>query len=389
MTAAVLAGCSSAVERFGDAPVYTGGTENQRDILAENNRQPTYQEISEGPAGTPAGLPSGSSQTRTVYTGSLPQQSATSNSAVRSAPLPEPAIVQAGEPAAPVSSRKTTTHSAQPVRAANNNRPVQLTSAAPATQLPATRSPADASVNYGNVPSPDKKPVHSASSRQVRTASVAPQQSAPSSASQPVVVASLPQQKPEEQVVSRVVTTSKAEPAVPAANKTAAPGAQAVETAAVSPKASGADVRPTEAIKRPVGVANAEPADAGAPRFRWPVRGRVISDFGSKPGGARNDGVNLAVPEGTPVKAADEGTVIYSGNELKGYGNLVLIRHDEGWVSAYAHNSELKVKRGDAVRRGDVIGLAGRTGSVTQPQVHFELRQGNKPVDPVKYLPKG
>ena len=80
--------------------------------------------------------------------------------------------------------------------------------------------------------------------------------------------------------------------------------------------------------------------------------------------------------------------MIYSGNELKGYGNLVLVRHDDGWVSAYAHNSELKVKRGDAVTRGDVVALAGATGSVSQPQVHFELRRGNKPVDPMKYLPR-
>ncbi|MEL7529636.1 MAG: M23 family metallopeptidase, partial [Pseudomonadota bacterium] len=123
-------------------------------------------------------------------------------------------------------------------------------------------------------------------------------------------------------------------------------------------------------------------------KFRWPVRGRIISDFGTKPGGGKNEGVNLAVPEGTPVKAADDGTVIYSGNELKGYGNLVLVRHSEGWVSAYAHNSELKVKRGDTIRRGDVIGLAGATGSVNQPQVHFELRKGNKPVDPLNHLPK-
>ena len=148
------------------------------------------------------------------------------------------------------------------------------------------------------------------------------------------------------------------------------------------------EARPTEPIKTPTVVAKVQEDDSADAKFRWPVRGRIISDFGAKPGGGKNEGVNLAVPEGTPVHAADDGSVIYSGNELKGYGNLILVRHNDGWVSAYAHNSELKVKRGDTIRRGDVVALAGATGSVNQPQLHFELRQGNKPVDPLKYLPR-
>jgi murein DD-endopeptidase MepM/ murein hydrolase activator NlpD len=116
------------------------------------------------------------------------------------------------------------------------------------------------------------------------------------------------------------------------------------------------------------------------------VRGRIISSFGAKANGEKNDGINLAVPEGTSVKAAEAGTVIYSGNELPGYGNLILVRHADGWVSAYAHNSEILVKRGDQVLRGQIIAHAGMTGSVTAPQVHFELRRGAKPVNPLDYL---
>ena len=127
-------------------------------------------------------------------------------------------------------------------------------------------------------------------------------------------------------------------------------------------------------------------AAAEASGFRWPVRGRVISGFGKKPDGERNDGINLAVPEGTSVKAAEDGTVIYAGNELKSYGNLVLIRHNNGWVSAYAHNSKLEVKRGDGVSRGQVIALSGMSGGVTTPQVHFELRKDATPVDPLQHL---
>ena len=129
-----------------------------------------------------------------------------------------------------------------------------------------------------------------------------------------------------------------------------------------------------------------QPAEETINSFRWPVKGRVISKFGSKPGGARNEGINIAVPEGTSVRAADGGVVAYAGNELKGYGNLVLIRHDGGWVTAYAHTRQLLVKRGDTVRRGDVIAKAGQTGSVESPQLHFELRKGATAVDPLKYL---
>jgi murein DD-endopeptidase MepM/ murein hydrolase activator NlpD len=131
-------------------------------------------------------------------------------------------------------------------------------------------------------------------------------------------------------------------------------------------------------------VKTAEPGGA-MPSFRWPVKGRVIAGFGSK-NGTQNDGINLAVPEGTPIKAADDGVVAYAGNELKGYGNLVLIRHSNGFVSAYAHASELMVKRGDTIKRGQVIAHAGQTGNVTSPQLHFEIRKGSTPVDPAQYL---
>jgi murein DD-endopeptidase MepM/ murein hydrolase activator NlpD len=123
-------------------------------------------------------------------------------------------------------------------------------------------------------------------------------------------------------------------------------------------------------------------------RFRWPARGRVIASFGKRPDGTHNDGVNIAVPQGTEVHAAESGRVAYAGNELKGYGNLVLIRHDNGWVSAYAHADQILVKRDDMVRRGQVIAKAGKTGTVDQPQLHFELRQGAKPVDPLPHMEK-
>lgn len=138
--------------------------------------------------------------------------------------------------------------------------------------------------------------------------------------------------------------------------------------------------RPVKKASLPV------PQPMSGNQFRWPVRGRVISGFGSKPNGKHNDGINVAVPLGASVKAAENGVVAYAGSELEGYGNLILVRHANGWVSAYAHNDEILVKRGDEVRRGQIIAKAGKTGSVSQPQVHFELRKGSQPVDPLKHM---
>lgn len=156
--------------------------------------------------------------------------------------------------------------------------------------------------------------------------------------------------------------------------------------AAQAPAPTARMVTPA-AEKPPVEETNSAEPSAGAPGFRWPARGRIITGFGPKPTGQQNDGINLALPEGTPVKAADDGVVAYAGNELKGYGNLVLIRHANGFVTAYAHASEVMVKRGDAIKRGQVIAKSGQTGNVTSPQLHFEIRKGASPVDPMQHLP--
>ena len=136
-------------------------------------------------------------------------------------------------------------------------------------------------------------------------------------------------------------------------------------------------------VQKQVAELNANPTVGS---MRWPVKGKIISEYGSKPNGLKNEGINIAVPEGTGIRAAESGVVAYAGNELKGYGNLVLIRHEGGWVTAYAHAKELFVKRGDAVKRGDVIAKAGQTGSVSSPQLHFEVRKGATAMDPMKFL---
>lgn len=175
------------------------------------------------------------------------------------------------------------------------------------------------------------------------------------------------------------VATAPAAPAVAAPTSIAAATAPAATPAKTTASANAKTAAAEEAEDAPR-------APGSGPQFRAPVRGRVISGFGPKPGGARNDGVNFAVPEGTSVRAAEDGTVAYAGNELKGYGNLVLIKHADGYVTAYAHNSELMVKKGDTIRRGQIIAKAGQTGGVTTPQLHFEIRKGSQPVDPSQYV---
>jgi murein DD-endopeptidase MepM/ murein hydrolase activator NlpD len=159
-----------------------------------------------------------------------------------------------------------------------------------------------------------------------------------------------------------------------------------------STTSKGSESMPSASVYTPVvespPAKNSKSAEAAGalPKFRWPANGRVIAGFGPTTHGQQNDGINIAVPENTPVKAAEEGVVAYAGSELKGYGNLVLVRHSNGYVTAYAHAKELLVKRGDQVKRGQVIARSGQTGNVNAPQLHFEVRKGASPLDPIKFL---
>ena len=129
-----------------------------------------------------------------------------------------------------------------------------------------------------------------------------------------------------------------------------------------------------------------QPPPRRGSKFAWPVRGQIISAFGPKSGGLHNDGINIAAQAGSSVHAADNGVVAYSGNELRSFGNLLLIRHEGGWMTAYAHNQRLLVARGETVKQGQAIAQLGSSGSVRRPQLHFEIRRGTEAVDPSRYL---
>jgi len=191
---------------------------------------------------------------------------------------------------------------------------------------------------------------------------------------------------PEARPAPPPATTLTQAPAVapPAAGSPAGTPAGGMQVASLPDLAAGAGKTATDAAPAEAEAAPSE-EDTGS-GFRWPARGRIISGFGRKSNGEQNDGINIALPEGAPVKAAEAGVVIYAGNELTGFGNLVLIRHDNGWVTAYAHNKDVLVTRNEQIKRGQVIGHAGTTGNVSQPQLHFELRKGSQPVDPLPHL---
>ncbi len=186
-----------------------------------------------------------------------------------------------------------------------------------------------------------------------------------------------------EQVVAKIDNASE-----PAA-KTDAQGELAIgETNNEVPAIETKPVQENKLVLETKPVEEPAIASPGMLSMRWPVNGKVISEFGSKPNGLKNEGINISVPEGTSIRAAEGGVVAYAGNELKGYGNLVLIRHEGGVVTAYAHAKELGVKRGDTVKRGDVIAKAGQTGAVSTPQLHFEVRKGATAMDPLKFIGK-
>lgn len=163
--------------------------------------------------------------------------------------------------------------------------------------------------------------------------------------------------------------------------------ASATATKAASSQSVSSDkqteINRRQSVKNPTafkGKANVPKAQSGK-RFSWPVSGKVISYFGNG-----NDGINIAGSAGTIVKVADSGTVAYAGNELKGYGNLILIKHKDGWITAYAHNRKLLVKKGSIVKKGQKIAEMGNTGGVKTPQLHFEIRYKAKVVNPSLYL---
>jgi len=228
-------------------------------------------------------------------------------------------------------------------------------------------------------------------------AAPSPQQQAPPPRPPGASVSAIPLDRPLTAQTKPPAAIGPEPPPSPAGNRTTsptaptdagAPSGTAESNTSPSGQARSQPGTPTHEPAAPGPTASAEPGPAthGGGAFLWPVRGHVLEGYGTGPDGTHNDGINIAAPRGAAVQATDAGVVAYSGNELRGYGNLILIKHPNGWISAYAHCDLILVKTGQKVARGQVIARVGATGNVSEPQLHFELRRGKKPVDPREYL---
>lgn len=184
--------------------------------------------------------------------------------------------------------------------------------------------------------------------------------------------------------IDDIITGGEPAGAPPRAVPKPVAGAKSARTGPASPRSASPNLASNGLPSN--GPAPLPTITGNAPTFRWPVEGRILSGFGAKPGGRFNDGVNLKASSGGAVRAAADGVVAYAGDAIPGFGNLLLVKHAGGWVTAYAHNEALLVARGKRIQQGDTIARAGATGAVTEPQVHFELRRGRTPVDPVRII---
>jgi murein DD-endopeptidase MepM/ murein hydrolase activator NlpD len=258
-------------------------------------------------------------------------------------------------------------------------------------------------------PAPGTRPGQPAVAAALPPASVAPPAMAPvplhssaAPASGGISVAPLP--PPSSAKPVSAIPPLANPPGTPSASVTSTPPPAAPQVATTAPTPLVPKVKRAPSVPAPAPENNAKPDEAPAPSadiaqlvashkppepplFLWPVHGRLLSVFGDSKAGGHNDGINIAAPEGTTVSAAENGTVAYAGNELRGFGNLLLIKHPDGWVTAYAHNQVLLVKKGQKVRRGQPIARVGSSGGVTPAQLHFELRRGTQAIDPLDHLP--
>jgi murein DD-endopeptidase MepM/ murein hydrolase activator NlpD len=388
--AATAAGCSES-SRFG-TPLFTGSTQNQREIIGGTG-------------------------------GGQPMPPAVASSSVTRSDLPPPGgamatagssygIQQSGSPALPAGDYVWTPDGVKPQggaqQAASYSQPAMPAAARPAAQAGGVHVVSSGetlyalSRKYGVRPG-DIVAANGLSSESIRIGQrlqipgAGGTQMAAAPMAQPVKPMQVATTAPAEGYLTHPASAGGAPATLPTQPGTGMPVVTAQPQAPrvipgvpAIPAIPSIPVETKSTAATPASVSAAadaiEPPSANGTSFRWPVRGRIIAGFGAKPNGEKNDGINLAVPEGTAVKAAEAGTVIYAGNELEGYGKLVLIRHADDWVSAYAHNSNIQVKKGDTVRRGQTIATAGMSGSVSSPQVHFELRKKAKPVNPLDYL---
>jgi len=412
MVAGAAAGCSSGVQRFTSADFSSGYSDNQKSIMQSSNTGPQ-----------PYTPPVDSTQTASVnrsggvQRSSLPPVGAASTSAlppVSSQPT-RPALAPVAS-AAPI--RQQQVASAEPMRAAPlgsasgtlktpdgreakmpaKPAPVQHSNDVAVVQTPQVNKQVAASTTVAKANSQSSYTVQSgdtlhAISRKTGSNVEAIKQANNMKDGTVRIGQSLIIPPSNSALAQNVANTMKPKGAVDQVKTASTPPAQpkavasAATQAAATPQADTAakPYTPPQASEKVIENADkdvaAAPSATGVTGMRWPVRGRVVANYGKG-----SDGINISVPEGTPIKAAENGVVIYSGDGLKEFGNTVLVRHDNGLVTVYGNASKLDVQRGQKVKRGEQLGVSGMTGNATTPMLHFEVRKNSTPVDPTKYL---
>jgi murein DD-endopeptidase MepM/ murein hydrolase activator NlpD len=396
--AGIAAGCSSGVSRFSSADFSSGYSDNQRTIMQTQNNSSvapvdsTYTaSVNNAPVRSSGG----------VQRGSLPpvgNQSASSLPPVSSQPS-RPALAPVANNApirqqqvAMAAPMQTAPAGSATLKTPDGREATMPVAAAPAQ---ATAKPSATSVASGTYKVQSGDTLHAISRKtganidaikqanNMQDGTVRLGQSLiipPSNSSLAQNVANTMKPKSGTDQVKTAATPPVEQPKVVASAPAAA--------APAAPAATGSEAKPytpPQASEKAAGEAEKEvasiPSASGASQLRWPVRGRVVANYGKG-----SDGIDISVPEGTPIKAAESGVVIYSGDGLKEFGNTVLVRHDNGLVTVYGNASKLNVQRGQKVKRGEELGASGMTGNATTPKLHFEVRKNSTPVDPTKYL---
>jgi murein DD-endopeptidase MepM/ murein hydrolase activator NlpD len=370
LMAGVAAGCSSGVSRFTSDMFTTSSTGTQTASAA-----PARQMASQSPSPLPA-APSGS-----VQRGAMAPVSMSGGQSGRSS-LPPLSPAASDAPMASRSSALPPASSQQPVQVAALPKP-----APSLPQAPAARAPS-AGGGYTVVSGDTLSSVARKTGSSVDSIKAANGLSDGNIRIGQTLVVPAAGSKPASPAQAQLAAAPK--PLAPPVAAPAAPAAPAPQVATAKPAEAAAQTAsytpPKQTARAIVEDSDAEaPSGTGIGKMRWPVRGKVVAKYG-KGGGKASDGIDIAVPEGTPVKAAENGVVIYAGDGLKEFGNTVLVRHENGLVTVYGHASSLKVQRGQTVKRGQELALSGMSGSTESPKLHFEVRKNSSPVDPSTFL---
>jgi murein DD-endopeptidase MepM/ murein hydrolase activator NlpD len=355
----LAAGCSSGVSRFADLQMFANSTANQRTVLESVEQQPYSGDAIE-PATTDG-----------AYTGSVSREALKSVSVREADPVDTrtgetQAILRNGETIYGLSRRFGVP--AKTILEVNNIEDPTAVTAGSKVVIPARVQSGNASVSE-----PDNHPeMASAGSARGEKADENTNKS--------------PRPTPAPDRVAVLPTTAGTGDRGTAAGTPPQAVGKSRKTDRLPRHNTPPPKKADEVIEQEKADFGNTPGDSGIGKMRWPARGRIVSEFGKMESGRRNEGVDIALPSGSTVKAAENGVVIYAGDGLTEFGNTVLIRHENGVVTIYGHASSLSVKRGDTVKRGQEIARSGMSGSADAPKLHFEVREKSVPVDPLTYL---